>query len=492
MAIKKGLKDSLNQIRELSTPIYHQEVPVINDETSINEFGRAILESKVIQNEFVSALINRIAYTQFEVKYFNNPLQDLEGDSIPLGYIGQEGYVNPATARKYNADDFAGLLRKYEADVKIQYMNINMDLQYPVTVNRNKLKDAFVSWDELERFIDEFSNSLYNGAYIDEFRYTKMLVSTAYKENAGIIENISAPTTEELAKAFVTKARELFLNFQLPSSNYNSWHKLNGYGRPVVTWTNPEDIVFLIRNDIRAYLDVNVLASAFNIDKTTLLGNIKPVDNFNIYDDDGVMIFDGSKILGIIADKKWFRIRRRDMFLDEFYNPNNRTWQYYLNLTKMYNYSLFANHTILATETPSITITGLNYNDTKEITLDIGDKEGLDINVLPAGANTPKITYSKGEMDTDIYDIEEDENDNRHITVIAKQEGNGTITAKAGSAQVEIGVKVNPASEAISLKLNNAKKVTTTAKAKATTKAKTTTDNVLDDFPNDDDFPIDE
>ena len=41
------------------------------------------------------------------------------------------------------------------------------------------------------------------------------------------------------------------------------------------------------------------------------------------------------------------------MYLDEFYNANNRTWQYYLNLTKMYGYSLFANGIILATAQPT-------------------------------------------------------------------------------------------------------------------------------------------
>ena len=78
-----------------------------------------------------------------------------------------------------------------------------------------------------------------------------------------------------------------------------------------------------------------------------------PIDNFDIYDDNETKIFDGSGILGIIADKSWFRIKRQDMYLDEFYNANNRTWQYYLNLTKMYGYSLFANGIILATAQPT-------------------------------------------------------------------------------------------------------------------------------------------
>ena len=49
--------------------------------------------------------------------YFENPLQELAGDDLPLGAIGQEIYVNPARG-VYNIDD-AGLL--HESDVKAEY-----------------------------------------------------------------------------------------------------------------------------------------------------------------------------------------------------------------------------------------------------------------------------------------------------------------------------------------------------------------------------------
>lgn len=442
--IKEGLKTSLNAIREMSIQngtAYHQYVPIIDDNTDIGSFGAPILNTPVVMNEFISTLVNRIVYTQFETKYFRNPLQVLEGDRIPLGYAGQEILVNPARGRKFNVDDFAGLLVKYEADVKVQYTSVNMDLQYPVTVTRTKLKQAFVSWDALDTFIGELSNSLYNGAYIDEYQYTKELVSGAYKSNQAQIRQISAPTTEDLAKQFVTEARTLFLNFQTPSESYNAWAKVGGYGRPIKTWTKPENIVFLVRNDIRAYLDVNVLANAFNIDKTDLLGNILPVDNFDMYDDNGNKIFDGSKIVGLIADKSWFRIKRQDMFLDEFYNANNRTWQYYLNLTKMYNYSLFANGVIFATELPEVTITSLDFKAPEGITIaQTGDKEGLDITVTPETANTPKITYQSDNRN--VFTVEADPNNDRHCTITATGIGNANLTATAGNVTTSVKVTV--------------------------------------------------
>lgn len=441
MPAPQGLVNSLNRIREISSTIYHQYIPIIDDTTDISAIGQPVLTVPQVANEFMSQLVNRIVYTQFEVKYFENPLQVLEGDQIPLGYAGQEIYVNPATGRKFNVDDFAGLLQKYEADVKVQYFEVNLDLQYPVTVSRHKLKQAFVSWDALNEFIDSLSNSLYNGAYIDEYRFTKNLVSSAYNSNMAQIVEISAPTTEELAKQFITQARTFYLNFQTPSTEYNAWSLAGGKGRPITTWTNPEDIIFLIRNDIRAYLDVNVLASAFNIDKSTLLGNILPIDNFDVYStESGKKIFDGSGILGFIGDKKWFRIKRQDMYLDEFYNANNRTWQYYLNLTKMYQYSLFSDGVIFATTLPTVTITNLDYNNTNNITLTVGESEGLDINVTPPSANTPAITYEIS--DAAIASIETDDNNDRYIKVTGVKAGEATLTAKAGNVETQITVTV--------------------------------------------------
>ena len=421
MPLTEGLKTSLNAIREMSiknNTAYHQYVPIITEDTDIGTFGTPILNTPGVMNEFVSNLVNRIVYTQFERKYFRNPLQVLEGDRIPLGYAGQEIYVNPAKGRKYNVNDFAGLLVKYEADVKVQYTAVNMDLQYPVTVSRHKLKQAFVSWDALDSFIGELSNSLYNGAYIDEYQYTK-----------------------ELAEQFVENARTHFLNFQTPSSDYNAWKKVGGEGRPVKTWANAEDIVFLIRNDIRSKLDVQVLANAFNLDKATLLGNILPVDNFNIYDEEENLIFDGSNIVGMVADKSWFRIKRQDMYLDEFYNANNRTWQYYLNLTKMYNYSLFANGVIFATELPEVTIASLDFKAPEGITLEeVGDVEGLEITVNPAGGNNTKITYETDNAE--VFTVVSDPDNDRKCKVTATGVGIATLKAKAGNVEATVKVEV--------------------------------------------------
>lgn len=439
MAIPEGLRTSLNSIRETSiqnNTLYHRYVPEILPTSDIGSFASPILDNPNVMNEFMNVLVQRIVYTQVDIKLFNNPLRVLEGDRIPLGSIGQEIFINPARGRKFNVDDFAGLLAKYEADVKVQYHHLNSDLQYCVTITRAKLKDAFVSWSTLENFIDGLTQSLYNGAYIDQYNMTKGLVSSAYASNQVRVEVISNPNTEALAKEFITKARTIFLNMQTPTPNFNAWRQVGGYGRDILTWSNREDIVFLVRNDIGAYMDVNILAQSFNIDRSVLLGNIIYVNDFNEYDNEGKLIFDGSNIVGMIADKSWFRIKEQETTMDEFYNANNRTWQYYLNVVRMYSYSLFANAVVFATALPSVPVTEISFEETAP-KVTVGGKILLKLATKPT-QTTSEITFTSGTTaNATVRKV-----DNKTVEITGVKAGTSVITATSGNVTGTVTVTV--------------------------------------------------
>ena len=432
-----SLKQSLNALRELSSTIYHEYVPVIDDDTDISAFAEPIMSYPVVYNEFCDVLVNKLVYSQFETMTFNNPLRVLEGDRIPLGYAGEHVYTNPAQARGFNVNDFAGLLIKYEADVKVEYHTVNSDVQYCVTIARQQLKKAMTSWENLAEFITQLSNSLYNGCYIDEFRWTKNIISGAFKENRAVYEKITAVTDEATAKAFVEKARNYFLNFQLPSSEYNAWAKNGGAGRPITTWSRPEDIVLIVRNDIRSKIDVQSLAAAFNLPYADFLGNVITVDNFDAYDDDGNLVYDGSAIVGGIFDKAFFKIKTQDMYMENFYNANNRTMQYYLNVIRMYNMSLFANGVIFATGDPTVPATALSFVETSA-SVDAGEDIILHVVSTPFTAN-PTLSYSSSATTYATVGSET----GKYITVHGEAAGSATITVTDGTNTATISVTVN-------------------------------------------------
>ena len=429
----EGLQTALNQIREelvADNKVYQEQIPLVEHYTSSQVYGQSLLAlPSDLRNKFIQSLVNRIAYTKFQMDYFENPLRELANDELPLGAIGQDIYVNPAHARIYNINDFAGLLAKYEADVKVEYNELNYDVQYPVTIIRKELEKAFTTWGDFESFLMGISQSLYIGAYIDDYNYTRKLITNAYLNNNVQMEtysfsNPAAPTDGEL-KGLISKLRELYLNFQAPSTEYNAWGKVGGYGKKIVSWSNPRDIVVFLSNKLASVIDVNVLASAFNIDKSDLLGRVYYVPDFDQRDEDGNVVVDGSSIYAFICDRRWFKIRDKDMFMDEFYNANNRSWQSYLSVIKSFNYSLFANAKMLVASIPTIeaaTITGTDH----EVT--VGGNVTATIVTTPFNA-TETITFSSSDVGADYVTIEKIDNRHVKITGVAATTGLSDVPA---------------------------------------------------------------
>lgn len=441
----QGLQTALNEIRNTlvqDNSLYQTQIPLVDDYTSSQVYGQSLLNlPSDLRNRFIQSLVNRIAYTRFMMDYFENPLRELAGDDLPLGAIGQEIYVNPARGRVYDINDFAGLLVKYESDIKAEYTEINFDVQYPVTIIRKELEKAFVSWGDFESFLMGISTSLYNGAYIDDYKYTKKLITNAYVNNAVQMETISfagaTPTKAEL-EVLTARLRQAYLDFMVPSTKYNAWKKVGGYGRSIVSWSKPENIVVFVSNKMASILDVNVLASAFNIDKADLMGRVYYVEDFDILDDTGEVVVDGSNIVALICDRRWFKIREKDMFMDEFYNANNRSWQSYLNVIKSFNYSLFANALMLVTALPTLNISSMAFTSATA-SVEAGEDITLTLNTIPFTA-TQTVTFTSSDTN-EVY-VEIEKVDDRHVKVTGVAEGSATITATAGEVTATVTVTV--------------------------------------------------
>lgn len=433
MNISDGLQTALNEIRETliqDNTLYQTQIPLVEHYTSSQVYGQSLLALPTdLRNKFIGALVNRIAYTKFEMDYFENPLRELANDILPLGSIGQDIYINPAHARVYDINDFAGLLAKYESDVKVEYNELNFDVQYPVTIIRKELEKAFTTWGDFENFLMGISQSLYNGAYIDDYNYTRRLITDAYYNNNVQMETFTivdatTPTANEL-KGLVKRLRKAYLDFQAPSTNWNAWKKVGGYGHSIVSWSNPRDIVVFINNQFASDIDVEVLASAFNIEKSELLGRVYYVPDFDIKNANGEVEVDGSYIYAFICDRRWFKIRDKAMFMDEFYNASNRSWQSFLNVIKSFNYSLFANGLMLVSAIPQVEATALDVTP-KTLSLKVG--ESKTITIIPTPYNT---TQNVRAYEDDAHGAD----DYIKVTLSADKRS-ATITGKAATTGV--------------------------------------------------------
>lgn len=442
----KGLQTALNKMREMSVEsgsIYHQYVPVITDSTTIGEFGQPILDSQNVNvlNDFVG-LLRKIVMTAVYNKTFNNPLASLEGERMPLGQFVEDIYLNPVKARGFNVNDFAGLLQKYESEIATQYLTVNSDLQYAVTITREKIRNAFTSWSNLEGFVAGMVNSLYNGAYITRYNQTKGLVLGAYTGNNIKVETVSAVSDQATAKALVEKIRATYSKMQIPSTKFNAWNQVKGGNLALKTWSDPQDIVVLISADVDAKVSVQDLAYAFNMSEADYIARRIIVDDFSQYDDEGAVAVDGSAIQAVIMDKAWFKIKTQDFAMDEFYNANNRCWNYYLNDVRMVNYSLFANAVVFATAQPNVPATKIEA-ESSSATVEAGKKVKVRFELTPANATTTVTASSSAEGKATVQIV------GKYVEITGVDDGNAIITISAGAGVTDtISVTVTePASE---------------------------------------------
>ena len=368
-------------------------------------------------NQFVNNLINRIALTIIRNKSYNNPLAVFKKGSIPLGTDIQDVFTNPANAEAYELSDVAmqKLLTITDPDTHVAYYRRNRQDMYTKTIAREALQGAFESWENFEGYVASITNSLYSGNYISEFKYTKDLIDGAFDNDKVITEVVTNPTDEASGNKFLKQVKTLYDMMTFPSSDYNAYSKFSGANGNIVTWTDAERIVLIIRADVMNTVDVDALARAFNIDKASFMGRIYKVDKFR-----------NENLLGVICDEAWLQIYDNVLRFDEFYNARVMAWNQYLHAWSVFAICPFANAVAICTEEP-IEVTNITIGSAP-VALEMTSPEGksVDVTVTPTGATTT-IDYTIADPTVAELTV----NTNTNITLKPLKVGSTTITAKA-------------------------------------------------------------
>lgn len=421
----KGVK-TFNFIRANSSEAFVNVVPA-GTKDNIQTISNILFNDayQPMLNEFVTNLINRIALTIVRNKSFNNPLAIFKKGSVPLGTDIQDIYENPAEAEAYEYSNtaMAKLLTITDPDTHVAYYRRNRKDLYTKTITREGLQGAFVSWEKFEDYISAITTSLYSGNYISEFNYTKQLVDGAYDNGKVIVEIVNAVTDASSAKAFVKKARALYSKLKFPSSNYNAYSKFSGAKGTITTWTDEDRIVLIVKSDVMAEVDVEVLAAAFNIDSAKLMGRIVEVDSFK-----------NDEIQAVLCDEAWLQIYDNILRFDEFYNARVMAWNEYLHAWGTFAICPFANAVVLATAQPK-PATAISVSD---------------VSVVEDATATVTVTLTPADATTDLTYL----SDNETVFTVSPLgvvtgvgAGSGTLTVKTDNGLSDTATVTVTASE---------------------------------------------
>lgn len=431
-----GVK-TFNFIRNNSTETFVNVVPAATEDNIMQISNILFNDAYQPQlNEFVNNLVNRIALTIVRTKSFDNPLSMFKKGSVPLGTDVQELYENPAEAEAYEYSNtaMAKLLTITDPDTHVAYYRRNRKDLYTKTITREGLQGAFVSWEKFEEYISSITQSLYSGNYIDEFEYTKDLIDGAYDNGKAIVQVVSDPSSSEAnAKAFVKAARKLYKKMSFPSTSYNAYSTFSGAKGTIKTWTTPDRIALIIKSDAIADIDVDVLASAFNMDKASLMGRIVEVDSFK-----------NPNIIGVICDEAWLQIYDNLFRFDEFYNARVMAWNEYLHAWGTFAISPFANAVILATANP-VPATAVSLGSDVELVLGTDEYEDITVTITPNNATSP-IEYTSSN--TGVFVVTKLANNKVRVT--PRSIGSATLTASTEGGDVTDTATISVVAEASS------------------------------------------
>lgn len=323
----------LNTILSNASADYQARVPEAT-RTNITEVGAAVMSYSATQNEFLNALVNKIAMTIVHNKTFRNPLQVLKKGSIPLGRNIEEIYTNPVTGTVFDATG-ADLLARSIPDTKAIYHTMNRQGKYKTTISKSQIMHAFTSYEALEKLLNSIVNSIYSGDNLDEFLLMKELFASAITGKKLKTVEIAPVTDTASAKEFVKAVRTISQDMQFPGSKYNSYYDINKAtdAKPVVTWTPAENQVLILRNDVSVNMDVELLAQAFNVSYTDLQQRTLIVDSFGTNTDCGA----------VLCDQSFIQVYDNLTQMENFHNGEGLYDNFIYHHWQTYSMSLFAN-----------------------------------------------------------------------------------------------------------------------------------------------------
>lgn len=354
--------DILNVIRQNASYDYQQNVPEVATVNDIPKVGEIIYGTPAFANQFINALVNRIAIVRVQSATFNNPYSILKKGYIEYGESVEDIFVSIAKAVDFNVEK--ATKREFQRtipDVRSAFHVMNWRVMYPVTIQDEDLRQAFLNIEGVQNLIAKIVDAVYTAAEYDEFLLFKYLLIKAISHGKMYPTSIGAGT--DLSEAAVQfRGTSNLLPFM--SSEYNEVG--------VKTNTPKERQVIFMDAMFNAQFDVNVLASAFNMDKADFMGRLFLIDNWTDFDNERFDIIransDGieevtadelallANVKAVILDDNWFQVYDNNNKFTEKYVASGLYWNYFYHTWKTVSNSPFANAVVFVTSVADVAL----------------------------------------------------------------------------------------------------------------------------------------
>lgn len=352
--------DILNVIRNNASYAYQKDIPLIEKEQDIPKVGEILYGNPTHSNEFINALINRIALVRMQSATFNNPYKHLKKGYLEFGETVEDIFVGIIRAVKYDPEKGANReFKRTLPNVQSVFHMTNWKVMYPITIEKQALKRAFTSADGVTNLITSIIDQVYQSAEYDEYLLFKYLLIKAISHGKVYPQSIDTTNMNGVAVAFRGKSNLLPIDM---TGRFNEAHVQNN--------TPIDKQCIFMDADFNAKFDVEVLASAFNMNKADFIGKLHLIDDFSSFDNErfeairtestGLEEVTQSElelmkhVKGVLLDEDWFQVYDNLFEFDETRVGSGLYWNYWLHVWKTISYSPFANAIVFVDQAAAI------------------------------------------------------------------------------------------------------------------------------------------
>ena len=287
---------------------------------------------EAVRNQIFNALINRIGLTMIKQRNFTNPLAMFKQGYMPLGDAMQEIAVDVTTAQQY-ATGNANQFETADPQVSAAYHRVNRQQFYKTTVYDAQLQYAFVEEYGLSTLIKTIVATLQSSNTIDEFIFTKKLLSDYIKNKAYpikesqiiTVDSISArPRSATAINYFLEDVKKAMRKMGFPTRDYNAAGQMQQ--------STPDNLVLILNSDITVINEVSNLATAFRPEYLDLNIPIISVDQVDPND---------KTIIGAVVSKAALDIRTTKEIFTVANNAQALYTNYFFHIHQIYSASPF-------------------------------------------------------------------------------------------------------------------------------------------------------
>lgn len=348
--------------QELSFEVQNHLPTEVSD--NLQKVYDTILNVAPVRNEIVPSMVNRIGMQTVDSIAWRNPLARFKKEPMRYGETHEETYVNMCKGRVYDSQaDFKFAFQQYQSYIMSMFHNVNLEIQYPVTITYDNLRKAFTSEYGIRDMIMAKMESAITGANWDEYLAMRDLIDVGYKKEVLPAVTVDAVTNEETAKKLLVEVKRAVGEFGFPLPENNT--------AGATSHAMPSNLIWITTPNVNAHVSVDALAYAFHMDRADVEVQTVIVDKFS-----------NPAIQGVLCDVRFFNVRDQFKEMTDQKLANVLSWNYFYTQVEMVSASPFYPIRVFTTDTvvekPTLTVATGTYGTglTQEVEVTVSGDTG--------------------------------------------------------------------------------------------------------------------